>query len=178
MASQTNLPSRLHHTAYVSKDLEATRRFYEDLIGLPLIATWCEADELFGKERVYCHCFFGIGDGGALAFFQFADPEDQALFGPEMPQSPFHHLALKTDAETQGIVKRRLEAAGYEAPNMYVLEHGYCTSLYVVDPNGMTIELTEDAPGVEAQDEARRATAHADLARWLSGDRHSNNGFR
>ena len=30
------LPSRLHHNAYVTKDQEATRAFYEDLIGLPL----------------------------------------------------------------------------------------------------------------------------------------------
>ena len=37
MASKSKLPSRLHHTAYVTRDLEATRKFYEDLIGLPLI---------------------------------------------------------------------------------------------------------------------------------------------
>ncbi len=36
-------PSRLHHHAYVSADLEATRVFYEDVVGLPLVATWCEA---------------------------------------------------------------------------------------------------------------------------------------
>ena len=62
MSDQNRLPSRLHHTAYVTRDLEATRRFYEDLLGFPLIATWCESDELFGAVRTYCHCFFGIGD--------------------------------------------------------------------------------------------------------------------
>ena len=51
MATTQNLPTRLHHTAYVSSNLEATRRFYEDLIGLPLLATWCESDVLFGAER-------------------------------------------------------------------------------------------------------------------------------
>ena len=75
MAALPKLPSRLHHTAYVTRDLEATRKFYEDLIGLPLVATWCEVDELFGAERVYCHLFFGLGDGGALAFFKFAKPQ-------------------------------------------------------------------------------------------------------
>src|SRR4051812_42480060 len=29
--------ARLHHNAWVTKDQEATRRFYEDLIGLPLV---------------------------------------------------------------------------------------------------------------------------------------------
>ena len=38
MVSTTKLPSRLHHTAYVTRDLEATRKFYEELIGLPLVA--------------------------------------------------------------------------------------------------------------------------------------------
>ena len=68
----SKLPSRLHHTAYVSTDLERTRTFYEDVIGLPLLAAWCESDELFGAVRTYCHLFFGLGDGGALAFFKFA----------------------------------------------------------------------------------------------------------
>lgn len=45
-----SVPTRLHHTAYVTRDLEATRRFYEDLIGLPMIAT-SETAELFGAER-------------------------------------------------------------------------------------------------------------------------------
>ena len=88
---------RLHHNAYVTADMEATRHFYEDLIGMPLIATWCESDVLFGKERTYCHCFFGLEDDSALAFFQFANPEDQREFGPHMPASPFHHIALHCD---------------------------------------------------------------------------------
>ena len=34
------LPLRLHHNAYVVKDQEANRRFLEDLLGIPLVATW------------------------------------------------------------------------------------------------------------------------------------------
>ena len=89
--------ARLHHNAWVTRDQEATRQFYEDLIGLPLVATWSEADELFGAERVYCHTFFGLADGSALAFFQFANPKDQELFGPTMPETPFSHIALKVE---------------------------------------------------------------------------------
>src|SRR3954463_2588702 len=114
------LPTRLHHTAYVTKDMERTRHFYEDILGLPLIATWCEMDHLFGKDRTYCHCFFSLGDGSALAFFQFAEEEDAALFSPKIPPSPFHHIALNVDAETQAGIEQRLVAAGYTAPKMYV----------------------------------------------------------
>jgi hypothetical protein len=104
---------------------------------MPLVATWCEADVLFGKERVYCHCFFGLEDGSALAFFQFANPEDQALFGPKMAASPFHHIALNVEAAVQAQVEKRLRDAGYTEPQIYILEHGYCRSLYATDPNGM-----------------------------------------
>lgn len=178
----TNTPTarQLHHTAYVTSSLRDTRAFYEDIIGLPLVATWCESDELFGKERTYCHCFFGLEDGSALAFFQFADDEDQAEFGPQMPKSPFHHIALNVDRKRQEEVAGRLEAAGYRPPRTYVLEHGYCRSLYVEDPNGMLIELTCDAPRALDREvtEKKRATAHAELERWLAGDYRSNNDFR
>ena len=135
------LPSRLHHNAYVTKDMEATRHFYEDILGFPLLATWCEQDELFGALRIYCHCFFGIGDGGALAFFQFAKTEDQEQFGPGMPFSPFHHIALNVDGETQAEIEARIKAAGMKEPQTFVLEHGYCRSVYVTDPNGLIVEL-------------------------------------
>src|SRR5260370_41913053 len=137
MVQLAKLPSRLHHTAYVTRDQEKTRQFYEDLIGLPLMATWCESDELFGKLRTYVHTFYGIGDGGALAFFQFADPADQAEFGPQMPQTPFQHIALWVDAETQAAIEARIAKAGIQPPGTYVLEHGDCSAASVPDPHGL-----------------------------------------
>jgi len=173
-------PTRLHHTAYVSKDLEKTRAFYEDIIGLPLAATWRESDELFGEVRTYCHCFFELEDGSALAFFQFANERDQQQFGPEIPFSPFHHIALNVDAATQEVVAARLAKAGYRAPETFVLEHGYCRSLYATDPNGMIVELTCDAPEAQKPEvvQARRETARRTLAEWLAGNHTSNNTYR
>jgi len=178
MSEPEMLPTRLHHMAYVTKDMEATRKFYEDVIGLPLIASWCESDELFGAVRTYIHCFFGLADGGALAFFQFAKPEDQAKFGPEVPFSPFNHIALKVDAETQTAIEQRLKTAGYKEPRTFALDHGYCRSLYVSDPNNMLVEFCLDVPEVEKINEIRRADAHSELARWLKGDHKSNNMYR
>jgi glyoxylase I family protein len=178
MSTSPKLPSRLHHTAYVTRDLDATRKFYEELIGLPLVATWCEVDELFGAERVYCHLFFGLGDGGALAFFKFAKPEDEDLFGPKMPFTPFHHIALNVDKDTQQAIEKRLAAAGYKEPQSFVLEHGYCRSVYVTDPNGLILELTLDSPKALEINRDRLASAHADLKRWIGGDHTSNNTYR
>ena len=174
----SSLPTRLHHNAYVTQDQEATRAFYEDIIGLPLIATWKESDELFGAERTYCHTFYGLGDGSALAFFQFVDPADQEQFGPKMPHSPFQHIALKVTEEVQNAITQRLKDAGWRQDETYVLEHGYCRSLYTSDPTGLLLEFTLDAPGIEKSDAARRRTARADLKSWLEGDHVSNNTYR
>jgi glyoxylase I family protein len=133
---------------------EKTREFYEEVIGLPLVATWSESDELFGKVRTYCHCFFGLADGGALAFFQFADKDDEKTFSPPIAETPFHHIALKVHRMTQKEVEERIKAAGYTEPDSFVLEHGYCRS------------------------KDRKADAHATLKRWLGGDHTSNNMYR
>jgi glyoxylase I family protein len=174
----TPIAQRLHHTAYVTKDQEATRAFYEDVLGFPLLATWSEADELFGAERVYCHTFFGLADGSALAFFQFADPADQQLFDPELAPSPFRHIAMKVEADGQAELEKRLADAGWRPDQTFVLEHGYCRSLYTTDPNGMILEFTVDVPNADEIAEERAADAHETLRRWLAGDHTSNNQYR
>ncbi len=171
-------PIRLHHHAFVTDDQEATRRFYEDVIGMPLVATWAESDVLFGAERTYCHTFFALADGSALAFFQFANPDDQKLFQTDINFTPFRHIALAVDQATQDAMKRRIAEAHYHEPDTFVLDHGYCVSLYITDPNGLLLEFTVDHPDVEQINEERRRRAKEDLARWLGGDHTSNNAYR
>jgi hypothetical protein len=48
--------------------------------------------------------FFALGDGGALAFFQYADQDEH----PVDLNSP-GHIAFECDAETQQGIKERLE---------------------------------------------------------------------
>jgi catechol 2,3-dioxygenase-like lactoylglutathione lyase family enzyme len=172
MSSNEKLrPGRLHHHAFVCRDQEATRRFYEEIVGLPLAATWCEEDE----HGAYCHTFFELADGSCLAFFQFADPgttEEQAGMAS---LSVFDHVALTATAELHAEVMRRAEAAGI---GTLVVDHGYCRSLYLRDPDGLIVELTVDDPRAIAETPRRRASARADLARWLAGDHTPNNQLR
>ena len=144
-------------------------------IGMPLVATWCEKTHLFGKERTYMHCFFDLGDGECLAFFQFADKEDEKELAPEAPTSPFRHLAMKVDQETQDGIIKRLQEAGYEEPDMYILNHGYCYSVYVFDPANLLVEFTVDHPDVEKINADQAAKCHNELSRWLGGDHSPNN---
>ncbi len=175
MNEKLKIFSRLHHNAHVTTDMEATRKFYEEIIGFPLVATWCEKTELFGRERTYMHCFFDIGDGECLAFFQFADEDDQREFGPELPLSGFRHLAMKVDRDTQNGIVERLTDAGYKEPDMYILNHGYCYSLYVYDPAKLLIEFTVDHEDVEQINADQRSKARRELSRWLAGDHTPNN---
>ena len=84
------------------------------------------------------------------------------------------------DAETQAGIANRLAKAGYREPDTYVLEHGYCRSLYVTDPNGMIVEFTCDSASAVGADTVRdrREKARRELSRWLAGDHTSNNVFR
>ena len=63
------LPMRLHHHAYTTDDHERNRQFYEDVLGLPLVAMYVEREFLEGEWVELGHAFYGLGDGSALAFF-------------------------------------------------------------------------------------------------------------
>jgi catechol 2,3-dioxygenase-like lactoylglutathione lyase family enzyme len=166
--AQVSRPRRLHHAAWVTRDQEATRHFYEDILGLPLAATWAERSPATGRE--YCHTFFTLADGGALAFFQYADQDEN----PVDLQSP-GHIAFECDAATQRGIQERLEAQGYP---VRLTDHGYCVSLYVTDPNNLRLEFTVDHPAVEQINVERQTDAHTVLQRWLAGDHTPNNDFR
>ncbi len=173
-STSTPIALRLHHHAFVVRDQEATRRFYEDVLGFPLVATWCEREHLRGREREYCHTFFALADGSALAFFQMAEEADREELASVAPGS-LNHVALAVDAAGLDAVQQRLTGAGVP---FRVVDHGYCTSLYVADPDGMAVEFTLDAPDVAAINEHRLADAHGELARWLAGDHTPNNDLR
>ena len=93
-------PLRLHHHAFVVCDQEATQRFYEEIIGLPLVATWCEEEDFGAGPVAYCHTFYEIADGSCLAFFQFASRAAAEQFGLAKPPSPFDHVALLATADS------------------------------------------------------------------------------
>jgi catechol 2,3-dioxygenase-like lactoylglutathione lyase family enzyme len=171
------LPLRLHHHAFAVKDQEVNRHFIEDILGIPLVATWCER-VLYpdvGREVDYCHTFFEMADGGALAFFQYADDEAWQHRAAPPQDLGAQHVAFKVTQGTFDELMQRATAAGVPVRKT---DHGYCVSMYLRSPDGLRLEFTVDAPDAEKIAAMRRKDAHSELARWLAGDRRVNNDDR
>lgn len=180
---------RLHHNAFPIKDQEVTRQFYEEVIGIPLVATWSEAEIMAGpamgteidpntKPTHFVHTFYELADGSALAFFAFEHPEDTERWGapPGYEDRPHIHFAMSVpDRATQDEIWDRLVAAGHEG---FKIDHGYVLSIYVRDPDGLLIEFCVDPPNISEIHARKRPAAHKELAAWMAGDHTTNNYLR
>ncbi len=123
----------VHHLALLSSDVDKTIEFYQGILEFPLT-------DLF-ENRDYpgsTHFFFDIGNGNALAFFDFPGldlgPYAEVLGG-------FHHLAISVTPETQSRLRAKLEAAGVP------IDFDYETSIYFRGPDGERLELLAEPLG-------------------------------
>lgn len=123
----------LHHFALISSDVEATIRFYQDLLEFPLTEIFENRD-----YRGSNHFFFDIGNGNLLAFFDFPGldlgPYREVLGG-------LHHVAISVAPSTWEHLRGKLAAAGVP----HQVESG--TSIYFADPDGARVELLADPLG-------------------------------
>jgi len=123
----------VHHLALLSSDVERTIAFYQGILEFPMT-------ELF-ENRDYqgsTHFFFDVGNGNALAFFDF----------PGLNLGPYaellgsmHHLAISVTPEKQAYLRSKLEAADVEV----TFEHG--NSIYFSGPDGERLELLAESLG-------------------------------
>ena len=158
----------LNHVAWRCKDAEETRRFYEDVLGLPLVHT-VTSDRVpsTGELAPYFHIFFEMGDGSYIAFFDIRDGKG-ATVSADMP-SWVHHFAFEvaTVADVQAM-KERLEKAGVEV--LGITDHHFINSIYFFDPNGLRLEVTARTETGDYMAEARNH-AHAALQKWTEEKR-------
>ncbi len=123
----------VHHLALLSSNVERTIDFYQGMLGFPLT-------ELF-ENRDYqgsTHFFFDIGNGNALAFFDFPGLD----LGPYAEVlGSMHHLAISIDRSAWEDARAKLDAAGID----YHLESD--ASIYFSGPDGERLELLSDPLG-------------------------------
>ena len=120
----------VHHLALICRDVEETIRFYQEMLGFPLVEL-VENRDYAGSS----HFFFDIGNRNLLGFFDFPGHDH-----PDFTETigGVQHLALSTSPEEFAAARERLDAAGidYLGP-----DRGVENSLYIRDPNGVGIEF-------------------------------------
>lgn len=155
----------LHHNAYRCRDSEATRKFYEEFLGLPLAGTLEIEETKTGRKTRTLHTFYEMGDGSFLAFFEAPD----MAFAFKRQHDYDLHIALEVDYPTLEAMLAKGKAAGIETRG--ISDHTFIHSIYFRDPNGYVIELTAKLPGHDEAMDPRTNGARAKLDRWQASKR-------
>ena len=98
----------VHHLALICKDAEETIKFYQELLGFPLVEL-VENRDYAGSN----HFFFDIGNGNLLGFFDFPGHEHPAW---QETIGGVQHLAISVTADQFEAAKKRLDEAGHRLP--------------------------------------------------------------
>ncbi|MCS6985868.1 MAG: VOC family protein [Sphingomonadaceae bacterium] len=138
----------IHHSAFRCRDAEETRRFYEDVLGLPLAAALAfEEEPGSGQPHPYVHIFFRLPDGNFIAFFDAPDSARPEHFRPAHGFD--RHIAFEVGSvEELESWRARLSQAG--VPCFGPIDHHFVKSIYMWDPNGLQVEITARTPGHDA----------------------------
>ena len=126
----------IHHAAFVCRDVEETIRFYQGLLGFPLVEL-VENRDYAGSS----HFFFDVGNTNLLGFFDFPG-HDHTPYQETI--GALQHLAISVTPEQFAAAKQKLDAAGIEYLGP---DRGVDDSMYLRDPNGMGIELYREELG-------------------------------
>jgi catechol 2,3-dioxygenase-like lactoylglutathione lyase family enzyme len=147
-----------HHTAFATRDIEATHAFYSQAMGFELVKVVAGPTEGSGWAK---HLFYEISKDEYIAFWDLHDDSLPAAWSPSISTGQglpiwVNHLAFRaTDLADIEARKQRLLAHGHTVSE---IDHGWCTSIYSVDPNGILVEFctTTKAMTQADRDEALR----------------------
>ncbi|HEY2831480.1 MAG TPA: VOC family protein [Sporichthyaceae bacterium] len=136
-----------NHIVLVTNDMDATVRFYRDVLGMPVVAT------LGNNEHLpYRHYFLSIGRGAAIAFFEWKDAELPPRKDSGVPGSgrQFDHVSVSVESDVDlESLRERLTDVGADVSE--IIDHGIVRSVYVTDPNGISLEFSVSARDLDAE---------------------------
>ena len=146
-----------HHVAVATRDLEATHRFYTEAMGFTLQRVECQPYQETGFAR---HLFYDTGNGEMFAVWDLHHEElpdfDPAIStGLGLPNFVNHIAFAAPDLDTLDTYKDRWLAHGHDVVR---IDHGWCTSIYANDPNGIMVEFCVSTRAFTDDD---RREAHA-----------------
>jgi catechol 2,3-dioxygenase-like lactoylglutathione lyase family enzyme len=158
---------RLDHVSVTCADVERSIAFYRDVLGLPLLGSGesgqPELSEVSGYPDTQIRwAELDLGGGQVLELIQYLEPRGEPLAQRVVDPGSGHIGLMVEDADT---MHARLVAAGVDVRSepVTLTEEGDWNgvrTMYLSDPDGVTIELVERPrivvlPQAEAAQEAR-----------------------
>ncbi|MES9968525.1 MAG: VOC family protein [Candidatus Thiodiazotropha sp.] len=135
-------PNGINHLAIASSDMKGTLQYFNDVLGLPLVALYW----MHGAENTM-HGFLALNESSLLAFVCSPLIPDEVEIGKSHAGNPgapcskgtMQHLAFNVDSlEDLLAVRDRIRSRGIHC--FGPVEHGYLQSIYFAGPEGMTLE--------------------------------------
>jgi catechol 2,3-dioxygenase-like lactoylglutathione lyase family enzyme len=130
------------HVGLSTLDLDATRAFYEGVLGFPAVR--CDIMEVKEGGRIR-HVFFDVGGGQLVAFMEPrgvpgipAEYDAGINRGLGVPDA-FYHFAFEVDS-AEALAAKRAELIGKGVRVTPVVDHEWMQSIYFKDPNGILLE--------------------------------------
>ncbi|WP_414474852.1 VOC family protein [Microvirga sp. M2] len=122
----------IHHVAIICSDYERSKRFYSQILSLPVIR------EIWRAERQSWKCDLQIGSAH-IELFSFPDPPPR----PSRPEARgLRHLAFRVKSLEPIIA--RLEEFGIIVEPIRIDDHTQQRFTFFADPDGLPLELYED----------------------------------
>jgi catechol 2,3-dioxygenase len=131
----------LGHVVFYVRDLDASIRFYTDVVGLTLVG------RIFDDRAA-------VLTGGSTHHELLLIQVGNAPGPPTGRRVGLYHVGWKmgNDIETLRRLRDRLDALGYPIDGM--ADHTVSQSLYLRDPDGNEVELFVDDPRIDWRDSA------------------------
>jgi len=131
----------IHHIALATKDVKATHEFYSGAMGFRLVRVEVAGAGAGGWAK---HLFYDTGGGGMIAFWDIHDPDLPDDWSPAIADGLglprwSNHLAF--DASDAADLEARRQRWLDHGHSCWEIDHGWCRSIYVNDPNGIMVEF-------------------------------------
>jgi catechol 2,3-dioxygenase-like lactoylglutathione lyase family enzyme len=131
----------IHHVALASRDVKATHAFYTGPMGFRLQKVEIAPA---GPKGYAKHLFYDTGGGGMIAFWDFHDANLPADWGTAIADGLglprwSNHLAF--DASSVDDLHARMKRILDHGHDVTEIDHHWCHSIYVNDPNDILVEF-------------------------------------
>ena len=142
MMEDSILSQGIHHVAFATRNSKATYEFYNNKLGMPLTHVEIHRQE----EGYFKHYFFDMGQDQYMGFFEVSNVGEKPDFRTDISTGlglpPWvNHVAFNIgNRECFEEIKSRLKI--YKVKMMAEVDHEWCRSVYLLDPNKIMVEFT------------------------------------